>query len=110
MNWIYYGLGYLGLMIYIGTGAMEAYGKQLSAVSKYVTGNALPLIITALCYNAVVCIWLWTDIGPAIGLEVGKLNALTIPVGYMAQSIFTKSVRVYAARGKSDEPPTDPKP
>ncbi len=112
MNALFYAIGYAGLVLYVLTGAMEAYGKQLSAVSKYITENALPLIINLICYNVIVALWLWSDLAPVLGLDAGKSNALTPLVGYTAQSLFTKSVRNFNARSDKNvppDPPTDPK-
>jgi len=101
MNYLFYALGYVGILIYVLSGAMEAHGKQLSAISMYVNENAIPLILNVLSYNLLVALWLWSEIGQAIGLAAHQLNALTIFIGYGAQSLFTKSARAWTARAEA---------
>jgi hypothetical protein len=99
MNAIFYSLGYLGILIYIVMGAIEKYGKTLAALVAYISENALPIVLNILAYNAVLALWYWSEALSAFGLDAGKLNAMTVPVGYMAQSLLTKVIRNLGDKG-----------
>lgn len=112
---LFYALGYIGVLYHIGKSAM-ALGKTLEAISTYWKENSLIIVMTVLSYNAVCAMWIWSDSLSFLGLNKGELSAMTIPLGYMANSIFRDATGAISKklqeRGNQEppEPPTTDKP
>ena len=87
-NWgLFYALGYLGVMYHVGKNVLKV-GKTFEALKQYTKENSLVITLTILSYNAVCAMWVWSDSLSFLGLNRGELNAMTIPLGYLADSIF----------------------
>ena len=102
INWIlFYGLGYIGLFYHVIKNALKL-GKTLEALSVYVKQNSLSVLATLVVYNGVCAMWASTDIFSAFGLMRGELSAMTIPLAYMADSMFKDAVEKWSKKGGLD--------
>jgi len=90
----FYLIGYLGFVIRVLVSAVRL-GKRLDIVDDYVRENSLVILISALCYNAVIIIWAFSDLLTALptwfaeyGLAAGELSAWTLAVGFLSDLFF----------------------
>ena len=108
--WIFYAVGYIGLLIRVGWEALRG-GTTFSALASYVKSNSLVITLSILSYNAVLAVWMWTDLMGVVGMFKGELNGLTVVIGAIADIAFNKVVSVAKSRleQKLQEPPTTEK-
>ena len=85
--WLFYGLGYIGIVLYILRGVMKI-GLTLDILPPFLKGNALAIIATVVTYNAIVGMWMYSDAFAFFGLIQGELNGMSIFVAFAANEIF----------------------
>ncbi len=103
-SWIlFYCLGYIGLLYHVIKNSLKI-GRTLDALTGYVKANSLSVLATFVIYNGVCAMWAFTDIFSAFGLMKGELSAMTIPLAYMADSMFKDAVEKFAKKGGIDAP------
>ena len=110
--WVFYAVGYIGLLIRVGWEALRG-GTTFSALASYVKSNSLVITLSILSYNAVLAVWMWTDLMGVVGMFKGELNGLTVVIGAIADVAFNKVVSVAKSRleqklGEEAEPPPAP--
>lgn len=96
---LFFLLGHIGLAVRMFWVLITSGQKKLSVVDDYVEENSLVVVFGALCYYALVALWLWSDlfgllggVGDALGLIPKVLNAWTIPLAIGSDFILLKVV------------------
>lgn len=91
-SWLlFYLIGYLGVVYHILKYALQI-GRTLDVLFQYIKDNSLSIVSSIVVYNAVVMMWKWSDSLAFLGMIKGELNAMTIPLGFMADSVFKDSI------------------
>lgn len=95
--WIFYAIGYIGLLIRVGWESLRG-GTTFAALFDYVKKNSLVITLSFLSYNAVLAVWMWTDLLGVVGMFKGELNGLTVVMGAIADLAFNKVVQLAKER------------
>ena len=103
---LFYALGYIGLFYHIMKNALKL-GKTLDVLIAYVGANSLAVLASFTVYNGVCAMWAFTDVFSAFGLNKGELSAMTIPLAFMADSMFKDAIEKFGKRG-GISPENDP--
>jgi hypothetical protein len=108
-SWLlFYLIGYIGVLYHVFKYALQI-GRTLDVLVAYMKQNSLAILASIVAYNAVVMLWKWSDSLAFLGMMKGELNAMTIPLGYMADSVFKDSLGMISKklkeRGNQEEKP-----
>jgi hypothetical protein len=97
--WMFYAMGYSGIVLYILLGALEL-GKKVDALMKYMKDNSLAILATVVAYNAVAMVWMFSDFFSGFGLKMGELNGLIVFVAYGSLSLVIKGARKFSKKAE----------
>jgi hypothetical protein len=97
--WLFYGIGYFGIVLYVLLGALEI-GRKIEVLVGYVRENSLAILTTIVAYNAVALVWMYSDFFSMLGMKMGELNGLIVLVAYVSLSIFTKGARKFSKKAE----------
>ena len=89
--WLFYALGYIGILLYILAGATER-GSRLDVFIPFLKERALPIIATIVTYNAVLGTWMFSNAFSFFGLHEGELSGMSIFVAFSANELWAKLV------------------
>lgn len=97
--WLFYAMGYFGIVLYVIIGALEL-GRKVEVLVKYITDNSLAILATVVAYNVVAMVWMFSDFFSGFGLKMGELNGLIIFVAYGSLSLVTKGARKFTKKAE----------
>ena len=90
--WIFYAIGYIGVIIYHGVLIIKQYGRSFAALKPYGKENGLAIVLSFFTYNAACLLWMFSDMFAGFNMFKGELNGMTVFAAIISEQFFKTTI------------------